>query len=150
MSGLNLPLLEGITFHVGHPWYGCNDTDGNSGWNIRGREPDEFFGDASEWKLSGFTLDMYSIDGAKIVSGAKSGAIALKEKVLSLNADSIKQAFNELPGWINSLRDDTTTVPDSSRVLAALKKWKSGTELKGGFSFSPVLAVGIQSTESDW
>jgi len=113
---LGLPFIQGITFHVGHPWYACKQCSCTNDEN-RFRNPQEFF-DICGWKLSGFTIDI--LDFTDIA--------AFKQQFTDFkNNGGFKGA---VLGFLNNFRS-------VSNFKGAM------SQFEGSLSFSPVLAMGI-------
>jgi len=119
LSGLDIPFLEGITFHIGHPWYACNDSGDDTSGNIKPRE--DFFDYKDGWKLSGFTVDFASVDFVAI----KPAASKLIAKAKALDAATIKSSFKDMTDWFKGLKAGSTPdvpgLPSLSEVKNALK-----------------------------
>ena len=175
LSPLNLKFndnvgIKGITFHLGLPWYSCEDTVTG---NKRLRTSEEFLENGNgEWYLGGFTIDFADVEvltAAKAVSNTASEAYTAASEALSDGFDALKRIRNSARFGSGPNEDPN---PNQSRALEAtpsldqlaeagkklfnqLKAWKNST-VEGikdptlGISFSPVLTLGLFSTENDW
>jgi hypothetical protein len=122
---LGLTFIKGITFHVGHPWYACRQCSCDNILDGRLRKPSEFFGAEDGWKLSGFTIDFIDFNDLE----------GYKEQL---------KKFNDNGGMKGAIGSFLNSFTSTKNFKGAMKQFE------GSLSFSPVLAVGVISTEDDW